>query len=271
MFDLFKTPAPNMPKPHYGVQEQRVSAVSYAVDKGETAWYPPVMAGASTLADIIMTAQCVRQTLEGLQRLSSDPYVDYLTRFYAEGLHRFGEHWRYADIVTVLVGLAGILKPRCYLEVGVRRGRSACAVGAAAPDCALVLCDMWMPNYAGIENPGPAFVTQELDRIGHRGRREFLTGDSHQLLPKYFADHPDLALDLITVDGDHSDQGAAQDLSDVLPRLAIGGAVVFDDVCHPAHPGLQAVWRELVINDSRFSSYTFDEVGYGVGFAVRKW
>ncbi len=271
MFEFLKHATPGLPKPQYGPQEQQVAAVSYKVNGRETAWYPPIMAGASTVAAMIVTPVCVRRALDGLQRLTPDPYVDYLKRFYAEGLERFGEHWRYADIVTVLVGLTGILKPRRYLEVGVRRGRSACAVGAAAPDCDLVLCDMWMENYAGMENPGASFVIQELDRIGHRGKREFLSGDSHRLLPKFFLDRPDFAFDLITVDGDHSDQGAAQDLADVLPHLSIGGAVVFDDICHPAHPGLRSVWAQLVSDDPRFSSFTFDEVGYGVGFAVRKW
>jgi hypothetical protein len=60
-------------------------------------------------------------------------------------------------------------------------------------------------------------------------------------------------------------------MCDVLPRLAIGGAIVFDDIAHPAHPELNGVWQSLVVNDDRFSSWSFRDAGYGVGFAIRKY
>jgi len=53
--------------------------------------------------------------------------------------------------------------------------------------------------------------------------------------------------------------------------LTVGGAVVFDDVCHPLHPELSGVWREMVIEDPRFSSWSCNDVGYGVAFAIRRW
>jgi predicted O-methyltransferase YrrM len=126
-------------------------------------------------------------------------------------------------------------------------------------------------NYAGIDNPGPEFVQAELSRVGQRGRVEFINGNSHETLPRYFVEHPAKTFDLITVDGDHTNLGAAQDICDVLPRLAIGGAIVFDDVCHPKTPGLRDVWRRMVVDNPRLSSWTYDEVGYGIGFAIRKY
>ena len=82
---------------------------------------------------------------------------------------------------------------------------------------------------------------------------------------------PTARFDVITIDGDHSELGAAQDMCDTLPRLAVGGAVVFDDIAHPKHPELNRVWRELVENDDRFSCWSYRDSGYGVGCAVRKY
>ena len=135
----------------------------------------------------------------------------------------------------------------------------------------MVLFDMWLKNYAGMDNPGPELVKSELTNVGHTGPVEFINGDSHKTVPQYFVDHPGSAFDIITVDGDHTNIGAAQDLADVMPRLKIGGAIVFDDICHPKHPGLRDVWRRLVEEDRRFSFYSFRSVGYGVGFAIRKY
>ena len=62
---------------------------------------------------------------------------------------------------------------------------------------------------------------------GNIGRRNFVDGNSHETLPAYFAAHPDACFDLITVDRDYSPDGATQDLTEVLPRTRLGGAVVF--------------------------------------------
>jgi predicted O-methyltransferase YrrM len=248
-----------------------VAASCYRNRSGEESWYPPAMIGADTIAVQLFSGGYVKRALALMRRLTPDAYTQYLSGFYREGLRRFGRDWRYADIVTVLLCLADVLKPTSCLEIGIRRGRSAAAVAWRRPDCALALFDMWVPGYAGMDNPGSSFVRGELTRVGHRGIIEFIDGDSHQTLPAFFARRPEPFFDLITVDGDHSIEGAAQDLADVLPRLKVGGALVLDDVCHPAHAGLAEVWRRIVLEDPRFSAFTYRDAGYGVGFAVRKF
>lgn len=57
----------------------------------------------------------------------------------------------------------------------------------------------------------------------------------------------------------------------VVTNLAVGGAIVFDDIGHPRTLELREVWCRIVADDPRFSSWAFDEVGYGVAFAIRKW
>ncbi|HEC14104.1 MAG TPA: class I SAM-dependent methyltransferase [Acidiferrobacteraceae bacterium] len=229
------------------------------------------MIGAQAIGrNIMSSSKYVNRAVELLSVLTPDDYSDYMSRYYLEGKRRFGEAWGYADIVTTVLGLTDMIKPKRYLEIGVRRGRSACAVVSRALDCELALFDMWVENYAGMDNPGPEFVREELKRVGHKGKVEFINGNSHQTLPAYFQSNPDVTFDMITVDGDHTNVGAAQDLADVLPRVSIGGVVIFDDVCHPKLLGLGEVWRRQVVEDRRFSAWTYSDVGYGVGFAIRK-
>lgn len=245
--------------------------VSHIVPQGQIQWYPPVMIGAETIKSYLFSGNYIDEARRLLSFLSSDEYSIFLSNFYADGINRFGRNWHYADIVTVLICLSRYLKPKSYLEIGVRRGRSAAAVASVCPNCNFTLLDMWEKDYAGISNPGSIFVHSELDRLNHLGERVFIDGDSHVTLPRLFEEQPTLDFDLITVDGDHSDEGARLDLSTVLPRLKIGGAVVFDDISHPTHPNLDSLWNELVASNSQFSSFSFRDAGYGVGFAIRKF
>ena len=232
-------------------------------------WYAPAIAGASTFAAEAVDPATVQRALDVLQQLTPDAYAEYVATFYRAGLQRHRARWRYADINTVLLVLAGGLQPQSYLEIGVRRGRSLAMVASVCPACDIVACDMFIQGYSGMENPGPELVRSELRRVGFGGGLEFVIGDSHKVLPAFFSAHPDRYFDLITVDGDHSEAGARADLETVLPRLKIGGALVFDDVSNPAHPELAGVWRDLLARETKFSAFTYTEIGYGVGFAIR--
>lgn len=240
---------------------------SYRV-KG-TQWYAPPLAGAATFAAALFETSVYEGTLEVLRRLPQDDYLRYLKGFMSSGMRRFGPHWKYADICTVLYTLADMLGAGHYLEIGVRQGRSMAMVAARRPQVDIAAFDMWCAGYAGMDNPGPDFVRARMQALGHTGKLEFVDGNSHETLPAYFARNPQAAFDLITVDGDHTPQGAEQDITDVLPHLRVGGAIVFDDVAHPAHPELMQVWQDVVLSRPEMSGFTFSEVGYGVGFAVR--
>lgn len=262
---------PPLARPVYRSAAPRCAATCHTPSAGQAEWYPPVMIGAEHVVSALFGQGYVNAALSLIERLTPDPYTRYLSAFYHDGLCRFGGGWRYADIVTVLLCLTDLLKPARYLEIGVRRGRSLCAVASRAPDCGVWCFDMWVQNYAGIDNPGPDFVRGELARVGHYGASSFVDGNSHETVPRTLAAAPQLTFDLITVDGDHSREGAARDLADVLPRLAVGGAIVFDDIGHPAHLELAEVWRTLVADDPRYSAWSHHDVGYGVGFAIRKY
>ena len=232
-------------------------------------WYSPTVAGASTFGASIAAAASVRRALTILERLTPDAYAEYVQAFYRAGLERHPDAWRFADINTALLALADGLRPKSYLEIGVRRGRSLAMVASVCPACEIVACDMFVDGYAGMDNPGPELIRSELARMGFTGHLEFLVGDSHDVVPAHFRTRQDRFFDLITVDGDHSEAGARADLETVMARLKIGGALVFDDISNPSHPELAGVWRDVVVSQRSYSTFTFTELGFGVGVAIR--
>lgn len=232
-------------------------------------WYSPVLIGPGTIGASASSPDCVRHVIRVLQQLEPDDYVRYLSAYYDAALSRFGDHWRYADITTVLLAASQLIRPTRYLEIGVRRGRSMAVVAATCPECQIIGFDLWVAGYGSADNPGPDLVRKELGKVGHKGTVEFVSGDSHKTLPRYLKQHHDMYFDLITVDGDHSIHGASLDLRDVLPRLCRGGCIVFDDIAHPLAPGLAQVWHRFVASDSHFATWEFTELGYGVGLGIR--
>jgi len=256
----------------YEASTQRASNNKAAVSPDLASWeeFYPTLIGAGTIGTLAASPSMQKAAASLIERLESDNYVEFLKRFYAEGAAQAGADWKYADITTALLAAATLARPANYLEIGVRRGRSMAAVASVRPEIDIVGFDLWMEDYGGMPNPGPDFVRDEMRRLGHQGKLELISGDSHATVPEYFRRHPQAFFDLITVDGDHTDQGARLDLRDVLPRLAIGGVIVFDDIASRGAPFLRDAWNQYVGTDSRFSCWEFDELGFGIALAVRK-
>lgn len=163
--------------------------------------------------------------------------------------------------------LARQIVPESFLEVGVRRGWSTAAVVLASPECEVYAFDEWHENYGGAANPGPAFVTSELAKFGYQKSITFVSGDSHKTLPAFFSENPTKMFDMILVDGDHSVDGAMQDLRDTMPHINVGGVMVFDDIVDCA--GLQDVWDSLKNIYPNFRYFSYRGSKPGVAFAVR--
>src|SRR5262249_36976205 len=142
--------------------------------------YSPVVVTPSALARIASNADTLRKVMQISARLEKDPYTLYMTEFYRRGLDIAGEYWQFMDIVSVPDAAAAIGQPDNYLEVGVRRGRSTCAVAAGCSSVNIYAFDLWQEGYAGSENPGPALVKTELAKFGHTGAVSFIEGDSHK-------------------------------------------------------------------------------------------
>lgn len=231
----------------------------------------PPLAGASTIAPDCCSAATVRGVLQVIDSLSEERFLSYVKNYYRKGLEKFGDKWVYADINTVLYGICKNIRIQSYLEIGVRRGRSMAIVASLRPECRIAGFDLWLPNYWDQESPGKEFVQKELKKVGYRGELVFMDGNSRKTVPEYFKKNPEAYFDLITVDGDHSVGGARVDIRNVIPRLKIGGVLVFDDITNPWHPYLSRVWDKMVVCNPRFAAYSFKELGLGVGFAVRRY
>ncbi len=163
--------------------------------------------------------------------------------------------------------LARQIIPSSFLEVGVRRGWSTAAVALASPECKIYAFDEWHENYGGSPNPGPQFVQSELAKFGYTKPIHFISGDSHKTLRQFFTDNPSRTVDMVLIDGDHSVDGANQDLRDTMPFINVGGVMVFDDIIDCA--GLQDVWDNLANTFPNFRYFSFRENKPGVAFAVR--
>ena len=247
------------PLPRYAASVPKIGA-----DQPLDLFVPP---NTLTLAEAAMSKEAANFVADLMGMLTPSDQVVEQHAFYRLAQAQFGRYWRCADLTTALWAAATLIRPSSYLEIGVRRGRSAAVVAATCPKCAIYGFDLWVADYAGAANPGPDFVRSELRAVGHQGGVVLMSGDSRNTVPAFLRTQPDLYFDLITVDGDHSLLGAATDLANTLPRLKVGGVVVFDDIS--AVPALRRVWEKVVKRDSRYAAWEFTDAGYGTAVAIR--
>jgi predicted O-methyltransferase YrrM len=235
-------------------------------------YYPHGFVTPGTVFAHARRAATRQRLIDSLGRTQTDDVDQWRREMIAAGLEQFGDDWDYLDNVCVTHSFAELAQPKRILEIGVRRGLSTFAAAAGAPEASLHLMDLWMENYGHRANPGPDVIKPGLEAIGHRGSVEFFSGNSHELLPRLFSERPEIMFDLIVVDGDHTDAGAWQDLADVAPRLELGGMLVFDDIAHPGHLGLYAVWRKCLDDlGLRVRSAEYRDHGHGVGIFIRSY
>mgnify|MGYP007000187853 len=100
-------------------------------------------------------------------------------------LSKFGENWKYADINTAIYTFSRLLEIENYLEIGVRRGRSMSVFASQSKSANIYGFDMWIPDYAGSENPGETLVREELNKFGYQGKLTLIDGDSKKTIPKF--------------------------------------------------------------------------------------
>ena len=132
--------------------------------------------------------------------------------------------------------LAETFAPESYLEIGVREGDSLKAVLEGHHPKNITLCDTWGGAYGGTDRGSSKHIVKMLEELNYEGGCNILDGNSHELIPLL----DKKTFDLITVDGDHSYNGALADLRNCWKILNPGGILVFDDIIHPSHKYLEA-------------------------------
>ncbi|NJO46845.1 MAG: glycosyltransferase [Oscillatoriales cyanobacterium RM2_1_1] len=221
------------------------------------------------VVEAICQQQVKQRVYAVISQLSPDYYLEQDLSVYAQADQPLG-----FDSITFLNWYAHEFKPKTYLEVGVRRGRSMAQVLAESPQTQAYGFDLWIPNYASVPeagiyttNPGPEFVLGELQKLAIPQLPTLIRGDSHQKLPEFFANPQNpQQFDLIYIDGDHSYEGAKLDLDVAFAHLASGGALIFDDISHPAHLYLYALWNQY---KDQFPDYLFiEDLETGNGTAI---
>lgn len=222
---------------------------------------------------LAMEVETKRALIDVLEKLDPDPYVARMLDGYRRAIDRFGKHWKYVDLWSMLHAYAVLVGPERYLEIGTRRGHSLAAVCAGCLttgriDLDVVSCDLWIKNYAGTDNPGPQYVASQMKKLGHTRTIRFLSGSTRETLPELFSD-PSEWFDLATVDGDHSRDGARSDLEHVVPRINKGGMIAFDDISHPQHKYLGEVWDVVMRFHREFETYTNPRNHTGIAAAIR--
>jgi len=226
-----------------------VNNLVYKGDKGNS-----VMVGAEALLKAASKINVLEKVLTIVKSLQPTP--TFVLDYYTKGIERFGDDWGYSDLLTILYVASKWLQPKSYLEVGVAWGRSGSIVCSNAKECRYVGVDLWPHKNQNI-------VEDNFKSVGHIGKRTFYRGDSHRVLPKL----NEGAFDLILVDGDHTKEGAIEDLKHTIPLLNLGGILVFDDI---SAYWLREVWHTLLENNSRFSTAKYFDSGPGTGIAIRR-
>ena len=237
-----------------------------------------------------------QKTLEVFEKLTPDPV-------YSKIVFEMVEAGR-IEIRSVLHWLAMKFQPKTYLEVGVRRGFSLAMVASQCHEAEIYGFDLWIPHYAGVDNPGPEFVQSEMKKVGYKKNLHLVNGDSHKTLPAFFGNgsvgfwnrlrsvgakrRPE-TFDVIAIDGDHSLLGSYQDLVDTMPHCAPGGVVVFDDIVpdvSPTNPNADGikkewgedpygwknplgVWHAIQDRFPNFRYFEYIDHPPGIGLAVR--
>lgn len=134
------------------------------------------------------------------------------------------------------------------VEIGVYEGSSAVVLADALPaDATLHLVDPFganstlLPGWAGVEGATRRVVGRAARRRGAGPRLVWHVERSEDIAARWTE-----AVDLIFIDGDHSEAGCRLDWELWSPFVASGGVVLFHDAIGPgALPGPRAVCEDL--------------------------
>jgi hypothetical protein len=184
-------------------------------------------------------------------------------------LEAYQGHWAkrpnsFVDYYHLLWQIGATLPPfENVMEIGCRTGISISQLMAAQshPEKIKVhLFDLFNDGFIS-----PRLVQSNLKAMGIPIENvTFTTGDSKVTVPLFAKEAHD-TMDYVLVDGDHSREGAIQDLENVVPLLKRGGILFFDDIAEDGC-GLVDVWQDFQDKHEVFlCAQNLDGKGIGVG------
>jgi MMP 1-O-methyltransferase len=136
------------------------------------------------------------------------------------------------------------------VEIGSWKGRSTTwmALGARTAGRRVYAID---PHRHSREDPGATTLPEFLDNLRRAGAAGFV--DPLVMTSEEAAAQISGPVELLFIDGDHSDEAARRDAELWLPRLIEGGTVMFHDVATAAYTGPRRVVQQMVCRDPRFA------------------
>lgn len=155
-----------------------------------------------------------------------------------------GEDIKLSHTHMVLYKIARVMLPQnaTYGEIGSHIGNSAATV--AKNETTRIICFDAPDHGWGGDGAAVGKLRKTLDHLNVQDRAAtFIEGDSHSdfIKEQIITFGP---YDLFLVDGDHSAEGAREDLDVVYSNLPRGGILVFDDLI--LHPELETVFNQFV-------------------------
>ena len=174
-----------------------------------------------------------------------------------------------------LIGDVVKLRPSIVVEIGTHRGGTlACWAIVSAPGAHLVSIDLPAPA------EGMGTTDRDLTHVRSmlRDNRQLtaIRADSH--LPSTLARLQQIlagrAIDLLWIDGDHSDAGVRQDFAMYSPHVRPGGLIAFHDINESSYVTGNQVhrfWRELKASHETREYIDQNWPGGGMGIGVVQW
>jgi hypothetical protein len=142
------------------------------------------------------------------------------------------------DVISNLI-LAHDLKVGA--EIGVKAGENIANILKACPDFIFYAIDCWDPKLKYLTwRKGAQFTHEKMfDRLVSAYPDNIIKKKGYSV--PMAATIPDGSLDLVFIDGDHSFDGCAIDISTWLPKLKSGGIIAGHDYGHARFPGVKKV------------------------------
>ena len=176
-------------------------------------------------------------------------------------VHRDREGDYFFDIYSLAFWWGTYKRPKRILEIGTRSGLSLIQLLSAYTDFTdlrVCLCDLWNDGLCD-----PDLIKKHLAYLSIPVEPEFYIGDSKETVPKIEGE-----FDWILVDGDHSPEGAYQDLENAYKKIAKDGVIVFDDIVEFDGVKLMSTWNAFKQKYKERFEWNEDLHGKGVGWAV---
>ncbi|OGW79988.1 MAG: hypothetical protein A3G33_04955 [Omnitrophica bacterium RIFCSPLOWO2_12_FULL_44_17] len=197
-------------------------------------------------------------TLDALQWVSYDLYLDKVEDALRENIKaKNPDFW---NLHVALCYLSRTLNPQSYLEIGTRKGRSLFQVLCHAPVARVVSIDLFTEsNFLDLKADVDRFLRRTKKKIAITYYRERSVSSLEKIKGKE-------KFDLITIDGSHYLEDAANDLASSYSLLNDQGVIVVDDVTQMPH--LMQMVNEFQMKHNEFQLVRTDQL-YGCAVLSR--